>query len=81
MDPDQLASKKPADPDLHCFQKQYMSQFSMIGLISETTILGNPVLGSKMTTKMHFCKMKDILCAVEILFLSLYEKCSVIVHF
>ena len=71
-DPDQLASQKPADLDLHCFRKKDISKFSMMGLISETTILGNPVLGSKMTaTKMHFCKMKDIFCAVEILFLSL----------
>ena len=32
MDPDQLASEKPADLDLHCFQKQDISRLSMINL-------------------------------------------------
>ena len=30
MDPDQLASLKPADLDLHCFQKQDALRFSMV---------------------------------------------------
>ena len=30
MYPDQLASLKPADQDLHCFQKQDISGFSRI---------------------------------------------------
>ena len=30
MDPDQLASEKPADLNLRCFVKQNISQFSMV---------------------------------------------------
>ena len=35
MDPDQLASEKPADPDLHCFQNRIYLRFKtgyMIGV-------------------------------------------------
>ena len=30
MDPDQLASEKPADLDLHCFQNRIKSDFSLL---------------------------------------------------
>ena len=36
MDLDQLASEKPADLDLHCFQNQDISRFSMVGINTKT---------------------------------------------
>ena len=30
VDPDQLASEKPADLDLHCFPTEYISMLSML---------------------------------------------------
>ena len=30
MDPDQMASEKPADLDLHCFPKQNIYGFNMV---------------------------------------------------
>ena len=33
MDPDQLASKKPADLDLHCFANRILSGLARYGLV------------------------------------------------
>ena len=42
-DPDQLASQKPSDLDLHCLQRQVISRFSRTKVNAECQVKEQPV--------------------------------------
>ena len=55
MDPDQLASKKPADLDLHCLPKQNKYGYNMVMANLLITFFYITVIISKRSRKLNAC--------------------------